>query len=340
MKYREIALDHSRRQSRREQILRLLCDGKAHSGEVIAKKLRISRTAVWKSIKALRSIGMDITSSRSDGYQFHQAVELYDPRSIASALVQSGLKPALHIEAFLTLDSTNRWLVNQSKLAAKPALCLAEMQSAGQGRRGRSWQSPFGSGLCMSLSWTFNEALSSPGSLSLVAGLAVVRALQSLMPAAIQLKWPNDVIYRGKKLGGILIELQGDVNGPARVVIGIGLNLQLPRELKVAIAQRGSLAITDLAAATEQLPSRNLIVAAITNNLIRLIVEYSEKGFTSFMNEWKRYDALNGASVQIITATETILGIAEGVDEDGALRVQTSSGLKTFYSGEVTLRPN
>jgi BirA family transcriptional regulator, biotin operon repressor / biotin---[acetyl-CoA-carboxylase] ligase len=193
----------------------------------------------------------------------------------------------------------------------------------------------------MSLSWGFNQPLSTTGNLSLVVGLVVIRALRAVSPALIQLKWPNDVIYQGKKLGGILIELQATATAYPRAIIGIGLNVKLPRELKAAITGTTALAITDLSSTTSRKHiSRNSIVAAITAGLCRDLPHFAKHGFANYLNEWNQYDALIGKEIHVVRAKDVVKGIAQGVDASGALQVQTSNGLMAFYSGEVTVRPS
>jgi len=321
---------------RREQLLKLLADGATHSGERLAEQLNITRAAVWKAINALRELGIDI-ESQHQGYKLPIAVDLYDAARIRNAMHDH--LNLQRIDVLFTVDSTNRYITDHPATRSDQAvLCVTEIQQAGRGRRGRSWVAPFGSGICMSLGWLFDSMPPAFSALSLVVGVALTRALHSIGAHEVGLKWPNDLLWRGRKLAGVLIEMRGEPDGPAHVVIGIGLNLHLPEASKQQLLEQQA-PVTDLhEVCGTQLPSRNELVALFTTHLLQVLKVFARDGFAPFVNEWQRYDVLSKAEVNVLQADRTVAGIARGVSEDGSLLVETAQGVQRFVSGEVSLR--
>jgi BirA family biotin operon repressor/biotin-[acetyl-CoA-carboxylase] ligase len=171
--------------------------------------------------------------------------------------------------------------------------------------------------------------------LSLAAGVAVARALASVGVAEVQLKWPNDMLHAGRKLGGILIELHGDAPGSTAAVIGIGLNLRLHPALRDGIDQ----AVTDVASILKQVPQRNRLLAAVLVESAQVLQEFAQLGFAPLRQEWTARHAYQGKVVTLSSAGgNTVTGRAAGVDEDGALLVETARGVERFVSGKLSLR--
>lgn len=323
---------------RREQLLKLLADGETHSGERLAEQLHITRAAVWKAVNALRELNVDI-ESQHQGYRLPCAVDLYDAERIRAAMPAIALNTLQRIDVLFTVDSTNRFVTDRpATQAGQAVLCVAEIQQSGRGRRGRSWVAPFGSGICMSLGWLFDTLPPTFSALSLVVGVALTRALHSFGAHEIGLKWPNDLLWRGRKLAGVLIEMRGEPDGPAHVVIGIGLNLQLPEASKQILAAQYAQ-VTDLHEILgPQCPTRNELVAAIATQLLQVLPSFAHDGFTPFVDEWQRYDVLRKAEVNVLLGERSIAGVACGVTADGSLLVDTQDGVQRFVSGEVSLR--
>jgi BirA family biotin operon repressor/biotin-[acetyl-CoA-carboxylase] ligase len=193
--------------------------------------------------------------------------------------------------------------------------------------------------MCLSLAWHFPESPPNFSALSLAVGLAVVRALRRFGADAAQLKWPNDLVWTQRKLGGILIEMRGEASGPARVVIGIGMNLQLPAATRIALAEQQAALVTDLHEMLGQrTPGRNALVAAITEELIAMLRQFQRDGFAPLEAEWRANDSLLNSPVRVLSANETMNGIARGVASDGALLVEINGQLQRFMSGDVSLR--
>ncbi len=330
----------SQAQVRRQRLLSLLADGAFHSGERLAKRLRISRGGVWKLIRTLRSLGIEIESVARQGYRLPRAVDLLTKEALLEAMSPAARSLLDRVDVLLGVDSTNRHVYDNLDLAPGHAqLCIAELQNAGRGRRGRSWIAPFGSGICMSIGWQFAEAPPTFSALSLAVGIAVVKALRRFGATGVGLKWPNDLIWQGRKLGGILIEMRGESAGPSQVVIGIGLNMLMPSTVRLELAEQQAALIADVhEILREGTPTRSALAGVLTEEVIELLQVFATHGFEPFVDEWRRLDTLAHAPVKVINGTETIVGTAQGVEADGALLVDVDGQLRRFVSGEVSLR--
>jgi BirA family biotin operon repressor/biotin-[acetyl-CoA-carboxylase] ligase len=330
----------SRSESRRQRLLSMLADGNFHSGEQLAKRLRISRGGVWKLVRVLRALGIEIESVPRQGYRLPQAVDLLERASILDALSPVTRGRLDRLDVLLSVDSTNRHIAEHPAVApGKLQGCVAELQNAGRGRRGRSWLAPFGSGICLSLGWQFDEAPPTFPALGLAVGVAAVHAFRRLGVEGVGLKWPNDLIWRQRKLGGILIEMRGESAGPAHVVIGIGINVRMPMAVRLMLAEQQAVLIADLHdLAGDAMPTRNAVIAALIDELSAMLETFTEQGFAAFVEEWRRLDALAAAEVKVISGSQSILGVARGVESDGSLRLEVEGELRYFVSGEVSLR--
>jgi BirA family biotin operon repressor/biotin-[acetyl-CoA-carboxylase] ligase len=244
------------------------------------------------------------------------------------------------LDVLLTVDSTNRHVADlPPPEAGHFQLCTAEVQHAGRGRRGRSWIAPFGSGVCMSLGWQFAEAPPTFSALSLAVGVAVVQAFRRLGIQGVGLKWPNDLLWQNRKLGGILIEMRGESGGAAQVIIGIGINMQMPAAVRMQLAEREAALIADVhEIMRDQTPTRNAVIGAIVAELLQMLQTFTVRGFAPFQEEWRKLDALANASVKVISGSQTTYGTARGVETDGTLLVDVDGQLRKFVSGEVSLR--
>jgi BirA family biotin operon repressor/biotin-[acetyl-CoA-carboxylase] ligase len=318
-----------------------LCDGEFHSGEDLAKSLGVTRSAVWKAANALRDLGTPLEAVRNRGYKLPGAREPLSAASIRKKLSPDVGARVSRLDVAWTTASTNTELVERAfPSEGSSDVLLAEFQTAGRGRRGRTWLAPPGGAVCMSFSWTFREVPRDAGALSLTIGVCVLRALSYQVPqGSVWLKWPNDILAGDRKLGGVLIELRAESAGPACVVVGIGLNVALGSELLEKIAATG-LPATDLMSVTGGSISRNELAAKVIDCCIRGLTEFEREGLRPFLDEWQRADALHGKEVSVQSGEELIRGLARGVDLSGALLVETpKEGLRKFFSGEVTVRP-
>lgn len=315
-----------------------LADGEFHSGEQLAEKLGVTRSAVWKAVESLRDLGATLHAVRNKGYRLRSGSDALDAKRIMGLLPSIVSDAVRRVEAEWTLDSTN------SVLLARPNppfgtsdVLLAEYQTAGRGRRGRAWVAPPGGSICLSLSWAFREVPQDLGALGLVIGVCALRALRDSGLEEARLKWPNDLLIAGRKLGGILIELRAEADGPACVVIGIGLNVALGAELLERIGETGVQPI-DLSSAGLRQLSRNALAATLVAQFIRGLLVFEKEGLRPFAEEWRNADALRGRQVDVHTSEGVARGLARGIDLHGALVVETPNGVRRFISGDVTVR--
>ena len=331
-------------------LLRLLADGEFHSGELLARQLGMSRTSVSNALRGLESYGLTLYSVRGRGYCLANPPQWLDAARIASYLKKEG--GHFKIEILDSIPSTNTLLLQRAKLdvasggAPGGSVLAAEWQSGGRGRRGRSWHSGLGNALTFSLLWRFECGLSALSGLSLATGVALLRALRGLGVQGVKLKWPNDVLdahdRKGNaKLAGILIETQGDMLGPSAVVIGIGLNLFLPQPVLGQIGQP----VTSLADMMDEAPERNRLLAVLLRELHVVLCEFAVHGFAALRAEWESHHALQDQPVRLsLPDGGSVAGIARGVAEDGALRLETLSPetgaqrMQIFNAGEISLR--
>lgn len=315
-----------------------LADGEFHSGEQLAEALGVSRSAVWKAVESLRELGATLHAVRNRGYRLRSGSDALDAARITQLLPAAVRRHVRGIETAWTVDSTNSVLLARpnSPFEVSDAF-LAEYQTAGRGRRGRAWLAPPGGSICLSLGWTFREVPHEIGALGLAIGVCALRALRDSGVESAALKWPNDILVEGKKLGGILIELRAESAGPANVVIGIGLNVALGAELLQRIGETGVAAIDIVSAGLKQ-PSRNALAAALIDQAVRGLLAFEKQGLRPFMEEWRSADALRGHQVDVHTLEGVARGLARGIDLHGALVLETPHGVRRFVSGDVTVR--
>ncbi|HUO81517.1 MAG TPA: biotin--[acetyl-CoA-carboxylase] ligase [Gammaproteobacteria bacterium] len=325
--------------ARRETVIRLLADGACHSGESVAQSLGVSRSAVWKHVQALAELGLEVEAVRGRGYRVGAPFELLDAGRIIGHLPADVSGRIERLERFLSLPSTNSHLLGAAPPEpGRAQVCLTEHQSAGRGRRGRRWQSALGGGLCLSIGWRYAEQPPQLSALSLAIGVAVHAALTATGIQEVMLKWPNDLLWQDRKLGGVLIELNVEAGGPAHVVTGIGLNLRLGR-LRRSIEREGGDQVVDLAEICgPDLPSRNALAASIVADCVRALVRFGDEGFAPFVGLWNDLDAYADRDVEFILDREIVQGTAQGVDEDGALRIDSGGRVRRFVSGEISPR--
>lgn len=316
-------------------LLPLLANGEFRSGQDLADILGVSRTAVWKQVNRLtEESGLLIESVKGKGYRIPGGIDLLDASQVTSAMSTRAHGLMTRLEILDSVDSTNAEIMRRSEQCSG-LVCTAEQQTAGRGRRGRHWVSPYASNLYLSLLWEFGQGATALEGLSLAVGVAVARALQSCDVSTVELKWPNDVLYEGAKLGGILLEMNGDVAGACRVVIGVGLNVAMPATASEAIDQ----AWTDINTITESRhPGRNLLLAALLDELLPMVADFEQQGFAHWRDDWLSLDAFAEEPVILDTGTVQMGGIARGVDERGALLLETESGVQTVFGGEISLR--
>ncbi|MGH8183253.1 MAG: biotin--[acetyl-CoA-carboxylase] ligase [Rhodanobacteraceae bacterium] len=315
-------------------VLGLLGSGARHSGPALARRLGISRAAVWKQITALRAAGLDIESS-GDGYRLTQPLDRLDPAAILALVPASTRRRVGLLENHWRLDSTSSECLRRAAGLPDRSFVFADWQDAGRGRRGRQWISPPATNLQFTCLKRFSGGYAALSGLSLAVGVAVAGALEDCGAADIELKWPNDLMHRGAKLGGVLIELGGEFMGPCHAVIGIGLNVRVPDTVRRALGRP----CADLAGLCGgALPSRNALAAALILRLVASLDSFDASGFAAFAQAWQERDALAGRVIRVDDARGAFEGTAAGVDARGALLVRCVNGLRSVDSAEVSVR--
>lgn len=321
----------------RETLIRALASGEFISGQQIAQQLSVSRTAVSKHVKALAEMGLDVFRITGKGYKLAEPLTLLSAKKIENYLIAT--KQSNVIEVHQIIDSTNSYLLRQVTEQNKQSLqqgqvCIAEYQSAGRGRRGRKWVSPFGSHVYLSLYWQLEQGMSAAMGLSLVIAIAVSDAIKQLYQIDVELKWPNDIYLGGVKLAGILVDLEGQASGPSHSVIGIGINLKMPLESAKAIDQPW----TDLQSHIDKTIDRNELCAALILSLNKRLLQHQEEGLSAMLEHWHSHDLFLNKAVNIITGDRLTPGICRGINSQGALQLEVDGIVKTIYGGEVSLR--
>lgn len=313
-------------------VLKQLSAESFRSGEVIAEQLGVSRASVHNAVSRAQALGVEVHAVRGRGYRLAHGHSWLDARRLGPALAGRGY--ALHL--LESIDSTNRQLMAMGlDGAAHKTVLAAELQEAGRGRRGRAWTAPLGGALAFSLLWRFTRGAADLSGLSLAVGLGLARALRSMGLDATQLKWPNDLLFDGRKLAGILIELQGEVLGPSMAVIGVGINVRLSESVRAAIDQP----VADLSEGLAQTPDRNALLLACLEQLDLALALFEADGFSALRAEWNALHAFHEREASILGGQgEAWHGRVAGVDEAGALLLDTGNGLRRFFSGEVSLR--
>jgi BirA family biotin operon repressor/biotin-[acetyl-CoA-carboxylase] ligase len=320
------------------ELVRLLADGTCHSGEAIARRLGVSRAAVWKAVRRAREgLGVAVESVRGHGYRLRAPIDLLDVGHILAELARRGAPPLARIELHDQIDSTSaRMMALAADGAPSGSLCLAERQTAGRGRRGRTWVSPFGAGIALSILWRTPYGPGALGGMSLAAGAAVSEVLAQAGVRKICLKWPNDLLWHGRKLGGLLLEVAGEAEGPSHLVLGVGINLRLPREATRTIDQPWT-DLTEVLGEAE-IPGRNALAAALIHGLWAALERYGREGLAPFRDRWAAFDCLRGQTLEVLLGDQVITGVHRGIAEDGALLLATAEGIRSFHGGEVSVR--
>lgn len=235
-----------------------------------------------------------------------------------------------------SLDSTNTAVQRLPIDQQHGTVIMAEQQSAGRGRHGKNWHSPHGQNLYLSIGWRFEQKLTELGCLPLVVALAVASALQQAGLKGHKVKWPNDILMDDRKLAGCLVEVHGDPLGPCNSVLGIGINVHMPASDE--LAARIDQPWTNL---ESHLPncSRNSLAALLLDALLTQLPLFASHGFEPFKQMWDQYDGLNGKFVDVTSGTEVIYGLAAGIDEQGALLLDSGGQMQHFHSADVSLKP-
>lgn len=331
-----------------QRVFAALADGAVHSGEALAARAGVTRSAVWKAIEALRADGLDIEAATHRGYRLTAPCEALEAAALRAALSRPAASRMRRLEVAWETGSTNADLL----AAAAPPVgvwdaLLAENQRGGRGRRGRVWRAALGDSLCLSLATAFEPLPRDLPAATLVVGVCVLRALRACGTTGVALKWPNDLVVVAPdgalaKVGGILVELRAEAGGPAQVVVGIGLNLRAPAALATALAAQsdgGALPPAGLDGLGAVVGARNALAAAVISHCVEGLTQFADEGFAPFRAAWRAADALRDRPVCAQGAASAREGIARGIDDAGALILEDGAGVRhALIAGEVSLR--
>jgi BirA family transcriptional regulator, biotin operon repressor / biotin---[acetyl-CoA-carboxylase] ligase len=324
-------------QTNEELILAFLADGGEDftSGEALSDKLGLSRTAVWKHVESLRSKGYRIDAAPARGYRLVEIPDHLTPLELSPLLSTHDLGRLIH--SFAEVPSTNDVAFKLAgEGAAHGEIVVAERQTHGRGRRGRTWESPPGSNLYFSVILRPELPSQRAPELTLVAAVALAETLREA-GAQAEIKWPNDVQVEGKKIAGILTELSADTDSVHFVVLGVGVNLNArASDFGPEVAR----VMTSLAAARGEHVPRALFAAALWMRLEAWLDRHADEGFEPIRIAWRQLNCTLGEDVLVKTERREIRGVAEDIDETGALLVRTSEGEERIVAGDVEqLRP-
>lgn len=315
-------------------ILHLLADGKFHSGQALAKQFNVTRVTIWNAIQHAQSLGVEVFSVRGRGYKLPQAIALLDKSAVLQAI--GSQSEWFHLEVLDEVVSTNTHLLKAAANGAPHVSCVvAHIQTGGRGRRGRTWVSQLGASLTFSLLWRFDCGATGLSGLSLAIGVGLMRALTECGVTNAQLKWPNDVLVDNKKLAGILIDLQGDMDGPSAAVIGVGINVDLPEAVLNNIDQPA----IDVVSAGNEKVNQSHLLGTVLKHFVDVLNTFEQGGFLGVRDEWLSYHAYQNQQVRMLLPDgRDVVGTVTGIADDGILLVETALGLQRFSAGEISLR--
>ena len=307
-------------------LLKLLKDGRFHSGQALGAALGVSRSAVWKQLQHLESdLNLSIHKVRGRGYQLAAPLELLEQGQLDTSPWPVSINHSL--------DSTNAEALRAvDRGVTAPFVVLAERQTAGRGRRGRQWVSPFAENIYYSLVLRMDGGMRQLEGLSLVVGLAVLSALREVGVSDVGLKWPNDVLVNNKKIAGILLELVGDPADVCHVVLGIGINVNM------RVASEVDQAWTSVYLESGVAINRNVLVSKLNDSLRIYLKRHAESGFSAIQSEWEQNHLWQGREVSLIAGVHQVNGTVMGIDQQGALRMNVNGEEKVFSGGELSLR--
>jgi BirA family biotin operon repressor/biotin-[acetyl-CoA-carboxylase] ligase len=317
-----------------QDLLMALADGGMVSGAQLAERAGVTRAAIWKQIEALRARGVPVESRGTAGYCLPWPVQLLHLPTLRDLLPAKLGKRLGTLELHWEIDSTSSEIQRRQADLPDLSMVLAETQTAGRGRRGRSWLSPPGLNVYLSCLKRFDGGFAALSGLSLAVGVIVMRTLAALGIEGAGLKWPNDVLSDGGKLAGILVELGGEYQGPCAAIVGVGLNVRLT----AALHEQAGQPVNDLATLAGRAPDRNRVAAALMAALAEGLEQFERDGFAAFVDEYARYDLLRGKPLRVQGPQAILEGVGAGVDARGALLLQADDGLHRIDSADVTVR--
>lgn len=320
------------------KLLSLIADGKFHSGESLARQLEISRASVFNLLSRVAENGIDLHRVRGRGYRLVRPWQKLDVSEMSVCL--GDYAGRFDIEILAQAPSSNALLMQRCRVVSDRSqtgkVLAVELQTDGRGRLGRTWHSGLGNSLTFSVLWKFACGLNSLSGLSLAVGVSQVRALKRLGAQDVYLKWPNDILTTRGKLGGVLVEAQGDVLGPCAVVIGVGVNCSVPPYLHARIDQPAC----GLDEVCSGVLNRNRLMAALLKDLADAMHDFKRGGLALLREEWERYHIYQNRQISLnLPSGEIASGTARGINDKGELCVEDKRGIRYFNSGEIVTQP-
>ncbi|MCD2530377.1 bifunctional biotin--[acetyl-CoA-carboxylase] ligase/biotin operon repressor BirA [Providencia huaxiensis] len=315
------------------QLIDILADAQVHSGEQLGEQLGMTRSAINKHIKTLRSWGLNIETIAGKGYKLPYQINLLSKEAIKKQV------DGVNIIVEPVIDSTNQYMLERINSLKSGDTCLAEYQSAGRGRRGRQWISPFGCNLYLSMYWKLDQGPAAAVGLSLVVGIVIAEALNKISQDKVKVKWPNDLYMNDKKLAGILVELTGKTGDAAHIIIGIGINIGMNKN-NIEDANTITQEWSSLRDEVENI-ERNELSANIIKSLRKSLVIFEREGLKPFLERWFKLDNFLNRPVKILIGNDIITGVERGINDQGALLLQKDNDeIIPYIGGEISLRPN
>jgi BirA family transcriptional regulator, biotin operon repressor / biotin---[acetyl-CoA-carboxylase] ligase len=317
------------------RLIEKLADGQFHSGQTLADELGISRTAVNKRIGALEALHLDIFRVHGKGYRLAKPLELLNYNKLHQLLATSQVPLYLKRVTTSTHDDLKDIVRETVGSSLTPGTAVvAEMQTAGRGRRGKHWLSPFGANLYASFYWPLEHGLNSALGLSVAVGIKLATLLQTRGLRDVTVKWPNDIYVQGAKVAGVLVELEGQTNGAGHALIGVGLNLDMPQRFLNQIEQ----SFTDIQQHLDTPVNRHQWAAALVDTTRDALREFEQLGLEPLIPSWRRLDHFYGKPIRVLLGNHVQLGIGQGIDDHGALLVNQENGTKRYFGGEISIR--
>ncbi|MEB4677788.1 bifunctional biotin--[acetyl-CoA-carboxylase] ligase/biotin operon repressor BirA [Enterobacteriaceae bacterium G50] len=308
-------------------LIAILSDGEFHSGEQLGEKLGMSRAAINKHIQTLRDWGVDVFTVPGKGYSLPEPIQLLEEERIRKQIEYG------NVAVLPVIDSTNQYLLDRIHDLHSGDACVAEYQTAGRGRRGRKWFSPFGANLYLSMYWRLEQGPAAAIGLSLVIGIVMAEVLQSLGADQVRVKWPNDLYLNDRKLAGILVELTGKTGDAAQIVIGAGINLVM-RHVENDVINQGWINLQEAGISID----RNTLAVRLIKELRDSLRLFEQEGLTPYLSRWKRLDNFIDRPVKLIIGDKEIFGVSRGIDSQGALLLEQDGVIKPWVGGEISLR--
>lgn len=310
----------------KRQILALLSAEHFVSGEHLAQTLGISRSAISQQVEAMAAFGIDVYSVKGKGYKLANPIALIDEASLLNRLDSRCFY-------FNEIPSTNGFLLSHGQELKSGDICVAEYQSAGRGRRGRTWQSPYGHHIYASMYWRLEQGMQQAMGLSLVVACSIVSVLKAMGVTGLGLKWPNDIYLDNKKLAGILVELINSQDKACQLVLGFGINMSMSASQGELIEQPWSDLSTQ-----GSMPDKTELIIALHKQLRKDLTLFEAQGLGGFIGRWQEDDLFMGREVTLLMAPKEVTGTYRGIDAQGAVLVETPYGIQSYLGGEISLR--